>query len=147
MEILKQLGVNETVWIQLGFFILSYFFLSTFVFKPYRRNLEFRKKNTSGSMEEATRLSAATEVLVMDYQGRMKSQNEKAQTIYNQLRNEALAEEEKLVAAARDRANKIIEDTRLKITREIEAGRRTLESQIPELSSLTASQVLGRDLQ
>ncbi|MDZ4677306.1 MAG: ATP synthase F0 subunit B [Oligoflexia bacterium] len=146
MEILAQLGVNQTLWIQLAFFIVAYLMLSNFLFKPYRRNLEYRKKNTSGTVEEATKLTASTEGLAMDYQGRMKRHNESAADIYNVLKSEGHAEEEKLLLQARERANLLIEQARKKISTDMVTAREGLRAQVPQLSSTIASQVLGRDI-
>jgi F-type H+-transporting ATPase subunit b len=146
MEILTQLGVNQTIWIQLGFFIISYIFLSTFLFKPYRRNLEYRKKNTSGTVEEAAKLTSATESLAMDYQGRMKRHNEKAAAIYDQLKNEGHADEERILTQAREHASLLIEQTRTKINSDMTVAKEALRAQVPHLSSSIASSVLGRDV-
>ena len=101
LSILKQLGVDSSIWVQLGFFLICYFFLSQFLFKPYLANLDYRKKNTVGNAEEATKLNTAAEHLAMDYQGQVKAQNEKATAIYDKIRSEGVAEEDRLVAAAR----------------------------------------------
>ena len=146
MEILRQLGLDQTVWIQLGFFIVSYVFLSQFLFKPYQRNLQFRSKNTGGALDEAAQMSASNERLAMDYQGRMKKQNETAEQIYSQLKMEGAAEEDKLVAAAKESATKLLELARVQITNEVTAAKKQLEEQIPEMSEMIASRLLGRSV-
>ena len=146
MEILTQLGVDKTIWIQLGFFFLSYFFLSQFLFKPYARNLEFRKKNTTVAVEEANKIMTATEFLSMDYEGKMKTQNEQFLIAYNKIKNEGHEEEQKLLAAARLRAEGMIAEAGKKIEKEIKVAREQLQKQVPELSKLTAKKLLGRDL-
>ena len=146
MEILKQLGVDQTIWIQLGFFIVSYLFLSNFLFKPYQRNLNFRKKNIPGRLEEANALSASAEKLAGDYSGKVKSQNSDALALYNKIKAEGVATEEKLLAAASEKALQVIEENRARISREITSAKVELQNQIPQLSALTAGRVLGRDL-
>lgn len=146
MEILRQLGLDQTVWIQLGFFIISYFFLSQFLFKPYKRNLQFRSKNTGGALDEATQMSALNERLAMDYQGKMKKQNETAEQIYSKFKMEGAAEEGKLVAAAKESAAKALESTRAQITKEVTAAKNQLKEQIPQMSEMIASRLLGRSV-
>jgi F-type H+-transporting ATPase subunit b len=146
MEILAQLGLDQTVWIQLVFFLISYLFLSKFLFAPYMRNLEFRKKNTGGSVEEASKTAADTERLVLDYQSKMKAQNESATVVYNKLKQEAQSEEEKLVTAARAKSSELVDQTKKKIATDIAVSRDNLRGQVPQLSGLIASRVLGRDL-
>src|ERR1051326_7253553 len=97
LTILRQLGVNQTIWIQLALFLVCYFFLSQFLFKPYMANLAYRKKSTTGSAEEAVQLNKSTESLAMEYQGKVKNQNEKATSIYDKLKAEGRSQEEKLL--------------------------------------------------
>jgi F-type H+-transporting ATPase subunit b len=146
LEILAQLGLDQTVWIQLCLFITAYFFLSTFLFKPYQRNLKFRKKNTGGALEEATQLVQVTERLAMDYQGRMKKQNQAAEEVYEKIRSEGTKEEEKLILAAKAKAGALLVETKKQITSEISRTKEELRLQIPQLSKLIASRLLGRNL-
>jgi F-type H+-transporting ATPase subunit b len=146
LEILAQLGLDHTVWIQLVFFIISYVFVSQFLFRPYMRNLAYRKKNTSGALDEAGKLATVTESLAMDFQGRMKKQNETAENAYGKLRAEGLLEEEKLLTAARNQATKVVEETKEKISTEIARTKEELRAQIPQLSTLIASRLLGREI-
>ncbi|MCC6276688.1 MAG: ATP synthase F0 subunit B [Oligoflexia bacterium] len=146
MDIIKQLGINSTVWIQLGLFLVSYLFLSTFLFRPYLKILELRKKRTTGSVEEASKLAAATDTLVMDYQGKVQSHNHVAAQIYEKLKSEGAREEEKLLNDARTKANSLVQETREKVVRDIKAAKESLKTQAPTLSRSIASRVLGRDL-
>ena len=146
LEILSQLGLDQTVWIQLCLFVFSYIFLSQFLFRPYLRNLKFRKKNTGGALDEATQLTALTEKIASDYQGKLKKQNELADEEYSKLKSEGSQEEEKLLIAARIRANQMLDEAKKKISSEMTKTKEELRNQIPQLSSLIASRLLGRDL-
>ena len=146
MSILTQLGVNQTFFIQLAFFFISYFFVSQFLIKPYRRNLEYRKKNTGGSVDEAAHLNLETERLVGEYQQKAKAQNESAQGIYEKFRAEGQQEEERIISVARKQSQDAIEQTKKKISQELSTARESLRNQVPQLSELIASRVLGRKL-
>ena len=146
LSILKQLGVDNSVWIQLVFFLISYAALSQLLFKPYMKNLDYRKKNTTGNAEEATRLNTAAENLAMDYQGQVKAQNAKAASIYDQLKAEGQAEEDRLVAGAKKQATQLLDETRKKIQTDMAAAKEGLKAQIPQISRQIASRVLGREL-
>ena len=145
-SILKQLGVDNTLWIQLGYFVVCYFFMSQFLFKPYMKNLEFRKKNTKVNNEEATKLNSTIENLAMDYQGQVKRQNEKGAAIYDKLKGEGLAEEERLLSAAKKEANDVLDQIKKKIQADMIEARESLKAQSPILSKMIASRVLGREL-
>ena len=146
LSILKQLGVNRTIGDQLLLFLICYFFLSRFLFKPYLANLDYRKKNTVGNADEATRLNTAAEHLAMDYQGQVKAQNEKATAIYDKLKAEGLAEEDRLVAAARAQGSDVLDQTRALIQKEMGVAKTALKEQIPQLVRQIASRVLGREI-
>ena len=145
-SILKQLGVDYTLWIQLGFFFISYIALSQFLIKPYMANLEFRKKRTIINPEEATRLNSSIENLAMDYQGQVKRQNEKGTAIYEKLKAEGVAEEDRLIGAARAEASRLMDQVKKQIQTDMGTAKESLKAQVPQLSKLIASRVLGRDL-
>ena len=145
-SILKQLGVDYTLWIQLWFFFISYIALSQFLIKPYMANLEFRKKRTIINPEEATRLNSSIENLAMDYQGQVKRQNEKGTAIYEKLKAEGVAEEDRLIGAARAEASRLMDQVKKQIQTDMGTAKESLKAQVPQLSKLIASRVLGRDL-
>lgn len=146
MEILAQLGVDQTFWIQLVLFLTCYFFMSQFLFKPYLRNLDYRKKNTTEAVEEAQKLMTVTDSLAMEYEGKVKKQNEEALHIYTKFKQDGVAEEQKLIATARTKAEKVVYDTNLKISLEIEQTKKELAKMIPEISRQAATKILGRNL-
>src|SRR5271154_3199812 len=109
MSILTQLGVNQTFWIQLAYFFIAYFFVSHFLIKPYKANLEYRKKNTGGSLDQATSINNDTEKLIVQYQDKAKAQNETAQSLFEKLKTEGQAEEDKLISVARKQGSEIVD--------------------------------------
>ncbi len=146
MAILTQLGVNQTFWIQLAYFFIAYFFVSNFLIKPYKANLEYRKKNTGGSLDQATSINNDTEKLVVQYQEKAKAQNEAAQSIFEKLKTEGQNEEDKLISAARKHGGETVDQTKKKIVAELVAARDSLKAQVPQISEMIASRVLGRKL-
>jgi F-type H+-transporting ATPase subunit b len=146
VPLLKDLGVNETAPYMALFFAISYFFVSQFLIKPYKTNLEYRRKNTGGSLSKANEIAEQTEKLVGDYQNRLKKQNETAQDIFERIKKEGLQEEERVLSQARKNGSELIEQTKNKISGEMKVAKETLKTQIPQLSELIASQVLGRNL-
>lgn len=146
MEILAQLGIDGTLWVQLVLFMISYFFMSTFIFKPYLKNLEYRKKNTTGANEEASKLMATTEHLTLEYERKMKANNETVAQIFNQFKNEGKLEEQRLISAARTKAEQNLSAANNNIEKEIQSVRAQIEKTLPEMSKTAAGKLLGRDL-
>jgi F0F1-type ATP synthase membrane subunit b/b' len=146
MSILRELGVNQTIWIQLALFFICYLSLSQLVFKPYLRNLNYRKQNTGGSFDQAAALNAETEKLALEYQHRMKEQNAAAQAVYDKLKGEGQAEEDRLIQVSRKLGQDVVEQSKKKVASELGAAQLKLKSEIPHLSELIASRVLGREI-
>ena len=146
MEILYQLGLDKTFWIQLVCFLVSGFFLSVFMFRPYLRIIEARRKSTVGATDHAAHLVAATDALVMDYEGKVRSQNEKLTDTFAEFKKRGAAEEERLLAEARARAQALMTENNARIAKEIGAAQKDLETQVPALANAIAAKVLGREL-
>jgi F0F1-type ATP synthase membrane subunit b/b' len=146
VSVLRDLGVNETAPLMAVFFGISYFFISQFIVKPYQINLAYRKKNTGGSLAEANAINAGTEKLIAEYQEKLKKQNDTSQSVYEKIKSEGLSEEEKIISAARKQGADLVEQTKKQIASEVAVGKESLRAQIPELSDLIASRVLGRKI-
>jgi F0F1-type ATP synthase membrane subunit b/b' len=76
----------------------------------------------------------------------MKQFNEKANAIFSKLRDEGLAEEQRILTEAREAAAKVLEQTRKTVSHELSQAREELKTQIPLLSNKMASRILGREL-
>ncbi|MBK9293682.1 MAG: hypothetical protein IPM57_04435 [Oligoflexia bacterium] len=146
MEILTQLGINKTIWIQLAFFIISYLAVSQLIFKPYSRNLKFRKKQTVDAAAEANKVLSHADVLAIEYEEKLKNQNEKILHLFGQLKSEGVAEEHKLLLSARQNAEKVLNQANQKITQEVALAKKELQQKLPEFSKAAASKLLGRSL-
>jgi len=146
MEILFQLGLNKSFFPQLAFFLISGFFLTFFLFRPYLKIIEVRRKKTTGASEHAAHLIAATEELAMDYEGKVRTQNEKLNEIFAEFKKQGNVEEEKILSQARTYAQEILNKTQQEIAKDLNVARRELEKQIPILAGSIASKVLGREI-
>src|SRR5579885_2037149 len=104
MNVLTQLGVNQTLWIQLVLFLVTYLFLSQFLFKPYLRVIHARKKNTGGAVVEANQISTGAENLAAEYQQKVKQHHDEASSLYQKIRTEGVKQEEAVLTEARARA-------------------------------------------
>ena len=53
VNILSQLGIDETLWIQLGVFLLIFMVLRTLYFRPFLSIMERREREGEGKRKEA----------------------------------------------------------------------------------------------
>lgn len=146
MEILKSLGVNSTLWIQLLCFLVSYFALTSLVLKPYMAALREREKRTIGSEEAAVRLIEETTDLHAVYEQKAKMINSKIKSFYDQSRVEATKEYDRLVEAARLESAALLEQSRQDIGRQIQSAKAKLTTEIPAVGSAIASKLAGKEI-
>jgi F-type H+-transporting ATPase subunit b len=146
MDILTSLGINSTLWIQLGCFLISYVSFSQLVLKPYMAALSEREKRTVGNEEIAVRLVEEAADLHAEYEQKARNISAEIKGFYDEHRNNALKESDRILADAREEAGKILSQSRGQIALQIEAARRTLSAEIPAISGAIASKLAGKDI-
>ena len=145
-SLLRALGVDHTIWIQLGCFIVSYLALTELVFKPYLRAFHERERLTIGNEESAVRIIEEARNLENEYERKARSLNGEVRGVYDSHRTEALEEYDRVVQAARSKAEGLLTLARQKITAETQAARKSLSAEIPAVSLAIASRLAGKDL-
>ncbi|MCB0413478.1 MAG: ATP synthase F0 subunit B [Bdellovibrionales bacterium] len=142
MDLLNSLGIDNTLFYQLGIFLVGYVVLYNIVFKPYVAAHFERVRRTVGNMESNERVLADIQHLKVRHEKEARGLNEEYKSIYDKKRSEALSEYDKIVGHARDQSKSIIEDTRAKIQKEISQTKLNLEKEIPEVSQLLVAKLL-----
>lgn len=146
MEIFKTLGINETIFMQFGIFMVVYLFLSNVLFKPYLKAFTKRKEQTVGKTDLAERFIEEAKELEVEYSTKARAMNQKTKEIFDASRSEALKAHDEVVAEARDKAKGIIETTRKEIETQVEAARQQLDTEVPAISKSINQQVIGKEL-
>jgi F-type H+-transporting ATPase subunit b len=144
-NILVALGINSTLWIQLGIFVFVFLYLNSFVFKPYFAAYLERQNRTMGNQEKAEQIYAQTRELEALYQRKMRGLTADIKAIYDKARSEATIEQEKLYAEAREKAKMTLESARNKIESEYNKAREELMRQAPELSRTISVRLLKNE--
>jgi F0F1-type ATP synthase membrane subunit b/b' len=146
MEILRSLGVNETLWIQLACFLVSYAAFSQLILKPYLAAMKEREKRTVGNENLATRLLEEAEGLTAQYEQKARAINNEMKAAYDMSRQKATKQAESVMAGARNEATQLLDAARGKITTEIQSARQTLSSEIPAIGAVIATKLSGKDM-
>lgn len=146
MGFLTALGVNETIFVQFGLFLVTFVILYYLVFKPYYAASKERGRRTVGSYEFAERLIDETKDLEQSYEKKAREMNSQFKYIYDVARSEALREYDKVVAESRAKAKALIEKYRDKVNAQLEGARQDLDREIPAVSNTVVSKMLGKDL-
>ena len=146
LSLLSALGVNETIWIQLGCFLVSYVALTQLIFKPYLKAYHERENRTVGGEETAIRIIEEAQELTGTYEKKAREMNSEIKHVYDRKRAEAMKDYEAMLAEARENSSTLIEAAREKVKTEVEAARKKLSAEIPAVSSAIATRLAGKDL-
>ena len=146
MEIFKQLGVDSTLWIHLGCFLVSYVALMQLILKPYLAAYVEREKRTVGSEESAVRLVEEANDLQMQLALKTRDLNTKMKSFYDDARIAGQKQSETIVGAAREEAASLLKGNREQIAVEVSKAQKTLAADIPAVGSAIASKLAGKDL-
>lgn len=137
MEILQQLGANQSAFIQFFIFAISIAFLTTFVFGPYFKAYDQRLVKTKGAENVAKDTVEETKNLNLIFQSKAREVNDKITSIYNAENETAKHTAEDLLKNAKNESAQIIETSRKQLSEQVAQS----ASQIQALSKDIAQQL------
>lgn len=146
MAVLEALGINSTIWIQLGLFLFTYVFLHFLVFKPYIAAFEARENKTTGQMGLADELNKKTKDLYEEYETKSRHINKQIQTIFDSFRDEAQEEHLEIVSKAKTESEQIIAESRKQIQQQIGKAKEDYKAQVPQISQTVVEKLIGREI-
>ena len=144
---MEQVMPNYTIVIQAIIFLVSLFVIKKCILDPISKLLRERSTKIEGGEKDARRLEQEAAALKESYRQKIKDARVKAMTVRNDMRQEALVKEKKILKEGRERAQKILEKIRQDIMAEVEVARTMLYQQATELSVRFGEKILGRQLQ
>ena len=146
MELFTALGINSTLFIQIGGFLVTFIFLKLVLFDPYFRAYLERSKQTFGQVGEAEKYNAESKELEAKYAREARKINEEYKMIYDKIRSEAMKTYEAKLAAAREEAKANIENSRKQISKAADSAKEEVKKELPQISALISSRLLGKEL-
>lgn len=146
INIIKSLGVNDTIWVQLGLFLVVFFALKTLVFKPFFEAHEGRHNATQGNEEAAEKIFTQTRELESLYQRKARSMNADVKAIFDKARLEANLEYEKIIGEAKEKARLTLDKHRNHIQEEFNKAREDLIKEGPLLGVAIADKLLAEEV-
>ena len=109
MEILLQLGANETAFMQFVLFVVAISFLTVVVFGPFFKAYDQRHKLTKGAEQVANDAQDEAKKLVQIYQLKAREINDKIKNIFDGSRQEAVQSTSILIDTAKTEVAKTTE--------------------------------------
>lgn len=145
LQLVQSLGINSTVWTQLGIFLTSFIFLYTIVFRPYFQAHYERHRRTEGGKEDTSQILQSNQVLQAEYERRARDVNDKVRLAFEKAKTEALQEQSNILGRARDSATHQIKLSRDKLEKELQTARQQLSQEIREIGVIVATKLIGAE--
>jgi F-type H+-transporting ATPase subunit b len=143
-SIVEQLGLDESLFIQLGIFAALFLILSQVYFKPFLKLFENRHARTVADREAAEKRILEAQSKLAEYTSRLAQERATARREYEQLIQLAKAEETRLLTAARDEAKRITQQTAATLAQQQETVKRALELEVETLARAISEKLLAR---
>ena len=115
LQILLQLGANETVFIQFALFVITISFLTIVVYGPYFKAYDQRMNQTKGADQVADETQGEAKKIEVIYQSKAREINEKIKAIYEDIRKGAIDQVSKVVNAGKTEVNATADEARSQI--------------------------------
>lgn len=144
MEIIHQLGINQTALIQFVIFVCMFFFLNIYLFTPYYLALKERETRTLGGEDLALELQKKSTELHSEYQVKAKEVSKQIKEIYDSHRNDAVKEYDLIVGKAREEAAELLEKNNKTIGQAIQAVAASLGAETTTVSMVITQKLLGK---
>lgn len=144
--ILTGLGVNSTIWIQLGLFLFTFVLLNNLVFKSYQKALDERHHKTVGGEDLTKQLLSEAQEIQARYEKRAREVNVDIKSAYDLAMGEAYKKQSEILENTRKEAAEAIKQARAKIGAQVRDAQGQLQKEMPAISGLIASKLMGKDL-
>jgi len=146
ISLLHALGIDQTIWAQLAFFLVTFAVLNWLVFKPYLRAFDQRAKNTFGSETAAKELLEETDKLQKLYEQTARRINDKIREVYDRAKTNAQESQNKILDLARDESTELIKRSRAQIRAEVQIAKTSLQPEVKTISHLISNKLIGKEM-
>ncbi len=136
--------INYTILVQLANFLVLLFILNFLLFRPVLKHLADRDGKISSSHEEARASAEKAENMVAEFERELATSRVKASQVYQALQQEGVSEQRARLAAAKAKAQEMVDKAKSEIESEAGKARQTLKSEMEKLPKDIAAKLLGR---
>lgn len=144
LNILRSLGLNETVYPQFAIFIVLFLFLRYLVFNPYLKAYEERRRRTVGSQDVAKEILADIAVREEQYSKEAKDINARIKVIFDEKRTLASKETNAIIAEAQTVAQEKLNKGKKELNDTYSKAKEQLKTFVPELGQTIKQRLLDR---
>jgi F-type H+-transporting ATPase subunit b len=140
------IDIDNTIFVQLGIFLLLVAVLHRFLWKPYLKVRGERVTRIEGYREEAARLAAEAEARLARAEAELAEARRLGSGERAAARAEAHAREQTLLGEAQAAAQKLVAEARGKLEAVLSAERSKLLLKAGEIAREAARKILGREV-
>lgn len=140
------IDIDLTVVVQFVVFLVLFVIANRFLFQPYLRLRERRKAGIDGARDEAERMTAQADAKLAEYEKQLATARDRANEEGRKVKLDAAARVAKVTEEARAGAQQEIDAAQGKMRSETEAARRQLMPQADAIAHAIASKLLGREV-
>ena len=140
------IDVDLTVVVQFVLFLVLFALANKFLFQPYLQLRERRKAGIEGARAEAERMTAEADAKLADYEKSLAVARDRANEEGRKVRAEAAEHERQVTDKARSSTQTAIDEAQATMRKETEAARAQLMPQADALARSIASRLLGREV-
>ncbi|RME18343.1 MAG: hypothetical protein D6797_00630, partial [Bdellovibrio sp.] len=115
-------------------FLITYVFLSKYIFNPYLKAYVERVRRTRGNKEKATEILEEVKAKEQEFQDLARRLNAEYKEIYDSKKIEALKEQQKMLLMAKDEQKEKYEQVKEKVQAQLELARRDLDQEAQKIS-------------
>ncbi|MBQ7933566.1 MAG: F0F1 ATP synthase subunit B [Lachnospiraceae bacterium] len=130
--------------------IIAIFFLflimSYFLFNPARKMLSSRQEKIRGELEDAKQNMEQARSLKAEYEEKLKDIDKEAEIILGEARKKALANENQIIAQAKEEAARILDRARVEAQLEKQKMADEVKNEMVSIASLLASKVVAASI-
>ena len=126
--------------------IVLFFAMSYFLFNPARKLLNDRKEKIRGELENAKNNQEAAIALKAEYEEKLREIDKEAEAILSDARKRALANENQIIAHAKEEADRIIDRARVEAQLEKQKLSDEVKKEIISVASVMAGKLVAASI-
>ncbi|HEU4731906.1 MAG TPA: ATP synthase F0 subunit B [Kofleriaceae bacterium] len=140
------IDLDLTVVVQFVLFLVLFAIANRFLFQPYLQLRERRKAGIEGARAEAERMTAQADAKLADYEKQLAQARDRANEEGRKVRQEAAAHQNEVTEKARASAQNAIDEAHAMMRKQTEEARAQLMPQAEALARTMSAKLLGREV-
>jgi len=140
------IDIDLTAVVQFALFLITLFISNKLLFQPYLQLRERRKAGIDGARAEAERMTAEADAKLAEYEKSLAAARDRASEEGRKIRQEAAAHEKEVTDKARASAQAALDAAQKRARSETETARAQLLPQAEVLARSISAKLLGREV-